>query len=70
MTETAFYILLSLTEPRQGYGIIQYVNKITDGRIKLGSGTVYGTLGKMEKSQIIFKKSHVITSPTNPFLIF
>lgn len=53
MTETAFYILLSLTEPRHGYGIIQHVDKITDGRIKLGSGTVYGTLGKMEKSQII-----------------
>ena len=32
MTETAFYILLSLTEPRHGYGIIQHVDKITDGR--------------------------------------
>ncbi len=53
MTETAFYILLSLTEPRHGYGIIQHVDKITNGRIKLGSGTVYGTLSKMEKSQII-----------------
>lgn len=53
MTETAFYILLSLTEPRHGYGIIQHVEKITNGRIKLGSGTVYGTLSKMEKSQVI-----------------
>lgn len=53
MTETAFYILLSLTEPRHGYGIIQHVEKITSGRIKLGSGTVYGTLSKMEKSQVI-----------------
>jgi len=50
MTEIAFYILLSLTEPKHGYGIIQHVDKITDGKIKLGSGTVYGTLGKMEKS--------------------
>lgn len=53
MTETAYYILLSLTEPRHGYGIIQHVQKITNGRIKLGSGTVYGTLTKMQKSGVI-----------------
>lgn len=53
MTETAYYILLSLTKPRHGYGIIQHVEKITDGRIKLGSGTVYGTLTKMQKSGVI-----------------
>ncbi|WP_315121202.1 PadR family transcriptional regulator [uncultured Clostridium sp.] len=53
MTETAYYILLSLTEPRHGYGIIQHVEKITNGRIRLGSGTVYGTLSKMQKSGVI-----------------
>ncbi len=53
MTETAYYILLSLTEPRHGYGIIIHVEKITNGRIRLGSGTVYGTLTKMEKKDII-----------------
>lgn len=53
MTETAFYILLSLTEPRHGYGIIKHVDQITEGRIRLGSGTVYGTLIKMHKNGII-----------------
>lgn len=53
MTETAYYILLSLTEPRHGYGIIQHVKEITNGRITLGSGTVYGTLTKMQKSGVI-----------------
>lgn len=53
MSETAYYILLSLTEPRHGYGIIQHVDKITNKRIKLGSGTVYGTLTKMHKSGVI-----------------
>jgi len=43
MTETAFYILLSLTEPRHGYGIVKHVEEITGARIRLGSGTVYGT---------------------------
>lgn len=53
MTETAFYILLSLTEPRHGYGIIKHVEEITDYRIRLGSGTIYGTLTKMQRDGII-----------------
>jgi len=53
MTETAFYILLSLTEPRHGYGIVKHVDEITNSRIVLGSGTVYGTLTKMQKDGII-----------------
>lgn len=53
MTETAFYILLSLTEPRHGYGIIKRVEEMTNGRITLGSGTIYGTLTKMQRDDII-----------------
>ena len=53
LSETAYYILLSLNVPRHGYGIIKYVEKLTEGRIKLGSGTVYTTLGKMSKSKVI-----------------
>lgn len=53
MTETAYYILLSLNEQRHGYGIMQHVEKITNGRIKLGAGTMYGTLSKMEKDTLI-----------------
>jgi DNA-binding PadR family transcriptional regulator len=53
MTETAFYILLSLTNPRHGYGIVKHVEEISGTRIRLGSGTVYGTLTKMQKDGII-----------------
>lgn len=53
MTETAFYILLSLTEPRHGYGIVKHVEEISSGRLRLGSGTVYGTLTKMQKDGVI-----------------
>ncbi|ANU11886.1 PadR-like family transcriptional regulator [Planococcus antarcticus DSM 14505] len=53
MTETAFYILLSLTKPRHGYGIVKHVEEITAGRLRLGSGTVYGTLTKMQKDGVI-----------------
>jgi DNA-binding PadR family transcriptional regulator len=53
MTESAYYILLSLKEPRHGYGIILYVREITHDRISLGAGTIYGTLTKFEKDKII-----------------
>ncbi len=53
MTETAFYILLCLKEPNHGYGIVQRVEKMTDGEIRLAPGTMYGSLSKMEKDGVI-----------------
>lgn len=53
MTETGFYILFCLQTPNHGYGIVQRVDKLTDGEIRLAPGTMYGTLSKMEKDGII-----------------
>lgn len=53
MTETAYYILLSLCEPKHGYGISKWVSEKTNNRINLGSGTIYGTISKMEKDNLI-----------------
>ena len=53
MTETAFFILLCLRKPNHGYGIVQMVEKMTDGAIKLTPGTMYGSLSKMEKDDVI-----------------
>lgn len=53
MTETAFYILFCLQKPNHGYGIVQTVEKLTDGAIRLAPGTMYGSLSKMEKDGVI-----------------
>ncbi|MBE5852319.1 MAG: PadR family transcriptional regulator [Lachnospiraceae bacterium] len=53
MTETGFYILYCLQEPNHGYGIVQMVDKLTDGEIRLAPGTMYGSLSKMEKDGLI-----------------
>ena len=53
MTETGFYILLCLQKPNHGYGIVQLVDKMTDGEIRLAPGTMYGSLSKMEKDGVI-----------------
>lgn len=53
MTETAFYILWCLQSPNHGYGVVQTVERLTDGAIKLAPGTMYGSLAKMEKDGLI-----------------
>ena len=53
MTETGFYILFCLQKPNHGYGIVQKVEKLTDGEIRLAPGTMYGSLSKMEKDGLI-----------------
>jgi len=53
MTETGFYILLCLQEPNHGYGIVQRVEQLTEGEIRLSPGTMYGSLSKMEKDGVI-----------------
>jgi len=53
MSETMFYILLSLKQECHGYAIMQYVKELTKGRIVLGAGTVYSSLGKLESDGLI-----------------
>jgi DNA-binding PadR family transcriptional regulator len=53
MTETMFYILLSLSEPRHGYGVFLHVLSLTDGRIRLGAGTIYNSLSRLERDGLI-----------------
>lgn len=53
MTETAFYILFCLQKPNHGYGIVQMVEGLTDGAVRLAPGTMYGSLAKMEKDGLI-----------------
>lgn len=47
MTETTYYTLLSVIEPRHGYAIMQYVGELTGGRILLGTGTLYTMVGRL-----------------------
>lgn len=53
MTETGFYILLCLQDEMHGYSIVQKVETLTDGEIRLSPGTMYGSLSKMEKDGLI-----------------
>ena len=47
LTETTYYILLSLYKPLHGYGIMQRTAELSGGRIQLAAGTLYGALNAM-----------------------
>lgn len=47
LTEAVYYILLSLHKPLHGYGIMQNVDSISNGRVKLAAGTLYGALNAL-----------------------
>lgn len=54
LTESYFYILLCLKEgANHGYGIMQRVKELSDDRVNIGSGTMYGAIGKMIKKNWI-----------------
>lgn len=44
LTEAVYYILLSLTQPMHGYGIMQNVEQLSGGRVRLAPGTLYGAI--------------------------
>jgi DNA-binding PadR family transcriptional regulator len=59
MPDSMFYMMLALTVPRHGYGIMKYVEEITDGIVKIGPGTLYTNLTKMEESLWIEERSDI-----------
>ncbi len=68
LTEQMYYILLSLMRPNHGYGIMQEVEEKTNGRVRIGAGTLYNLLSRFEEEDIIRqiseedrKKTYIIT---------
>lgn len=44
LTEATYYILLALCKQQHGYGIMQTVEALSGGRVRLRAGTLYGAL--------------------------
>ena len=53
LTEALFYILLAVRKPNHGYGITQEVAELTNGRVALGPGTLYGAIQSLVKKDWI-----------------
>jgi len=54
LTPAVLHILLALsTEERHGYGIMKQVERESHGKVKMGPGTLYGSLGRMMEAGLI-----------------
>jgi DNA-binding PadR family transcriptional regulator len=54
LTPAVLHILLALsTQERHGYGIMKQVDRESQGRVKMGPGTLYGSIGRMIEAGLI-----------------
>ena len=60
LTESTYYILLALYNSQHGYGIMQEVEEMSNGRVRLAAGTLYGVLSSM------VDKGWIIQLPVDP----
>ncbi|MDG5788628.1 PadR family transcriptional regulator [Evansella sp. AB-P1] len=54
MSEAMYYVLLALSNPLHGYGVMDKVKKLSNGRVKMGPGTLYGILKRLQQQNFIF----------------
>ena len=69
LTEAVFYILLSLYTPMHGYRIMQAVKELSNGRVSLGAGTLYGALNTLLEKQWIEQLPGVMDSRKKEYQI-
>ncbi|KXT74016.1 Transcriptional regulator, PadR family [Streptococcus sp. DD10] len=59
LTEAVYYILLVLQRPLHGYGMMQEIDRLTQGRVQLGPGTLYGALTTLNQKGWIRQSDQV-----------
>ncbi|MDF2548539.1 MAG: PadR family transcriptional regulator [Anaerosolibacter sp.] len=68
MTEAMYYVLLALMNPNHGYQLMNAITEVSNGRLHMGPGTLYGVLTRMQKDGLIAlteddgrRKTYIIT---------
>ena len=53
LTDSTYYILLTMVEPIHGYAIMQQVQEISDGEVVIGPASLYTILKKLQTADLI-----------------
>jgi DNA-binding PadR family transcriptional regulator len=53
LTETAYYILLALLEPAHGYAVMQKIEALSEGQVRIAAGTLYGAFENLAGKRLI-----------------
>jgi DNA-binding PadR family transcriptional regulator len=64
LTQAVFHILLALAEGDQhGYRIMRLIDEHTNGRFRMGPGTLYGSIKRMLEDGLIIEVVNTETKP-------
>ena len=68
LSEATYYIMLTLIDPLHGYAVMQKVEQISQGMVRVGPGTLYGVFDTLEAAGLILmvkeedrRKSYTLT---------
>jgi DNA-binding PadR family transcriptional regulator len=66
LREPTFFILLSLSPgPKHGYAILKEVGNLSEGRVKLSTGTLYGAIKRLLDQDWICRVDDPIPNSTD-----
>jgi DNA-binding PadR family transcriptional regulator len=69
LTEAVYYILLALTKPLHGYGIMQQTAQLSNGRLVISAGTLYGAISTLLEKGWIEQVANVADSRRKEYII-
>ena len=65
LTTAGFQVLLALASGQShGYAVMGFVDQLTDGRVRLGPGTLYRTLARLVADELVRESG--ATDPSAP----
>ncbi|MBG9452916.1 PadR family transcriptional regulator [Lysinibacillus sphaericus] len=53
LTDSVFYIMAALTEPRHGYAVMSLIEETTEGAFVVGPASLYTIIKKLVAEQLI-----------------
>jgi len=53
LTDSTYYILLTLVKPMHGYGIMQSVQETSQGKMVIGPASLYTIIKKLQNADLI-----------------
>ncbi|MBY0755307.1 PadR family transcriptional regulator [Clostridium sardiniense] len=53
LTDSTYYILLTLVRPMHGYGIMQEIKELSNNKIDIGPASLYTILKKLQDGELI-----------------
>ena len=69
LTEAVYYILLALVEPLHGYGIMQQTAQLSNGRLVISAGTLYGAISTLLEKGWIQQVANTTDSRRKEYVI-